>query len=198
MLNPDGVIIGNYRCSLAGDDLNRQWSNPDPRKHPEIYYTKLVLKKTLESRQIEMYVDCHGHSKKKNLFMYGVPAKQIGENRKIFPLLFSRNHASFSYQDCSFVLKKEKEGTARGVVFKEFGVMNSYTLEASFCGAEKGKFANSHFFPNQLFVSFLLLIMILEPGKSILSNFEIVLESCYKRKNNQRKVESSWKKGFSH
>jgi murein tripeptide amidase MpaA len=23
MLNPDGVIIGNYRCSLAGLDLNR-------------------------------------------------------------------------------------------------------------------------------------------------------------------------------
>ena len=24
MLNPDGVINGNYRCSLAGCDLNRQ------------------------------------------------------------------------------------------------------------------------------------------------------------------------------
>ena len=23
MLNPDGVIVGNYRCSLAGADLNR-------------------------------------------------------------------------------------------------------------------------------------------------------------------------------
>lgn len=25
MLNPDGVIVGNYRCSLTGLDLNRQW-----------------------------------------------------------------------------------------------------------------------------------------------------------------------------
>lgn len=25
MLNPDGVINGNYRCSLAGADLNRRW-----------------------------------------------------------------------------------------------------------------------------------------------------------------------------
>ena len=24
MLNPDGVINGNYRCNLAGVDLNRQ------------------------------------------------------------------------------------------------------------------------------------------------------------------------------
>ena len=28
MLNPDGVINGNYRCSLAGCDLNRQWKTP--------------------------------------------------------------------------------------------------------------------------------------------------------------------------
>ena len=25
MLNPDGVIIGNYRCNLSSVDLNRQW-----------------------------------------------------------------------------------------------------------------------------------------------------------------------------
>jgi cytosolic carboxypeptidase protein 2/3 len=28
MVNPDGVIIGNSRSSLAGVDLNRRWSNP--------------------------------------------------------------------------------------------------------------------------------------------------------------------------
>lgn len=28
MLNPDGVINGNYRCSLAGCDLNRRWDKP--------------------------------------------------------------------------------------------------------------------------------------------------------------------------
>ncbi len=28
MMNPDGVIHGNYRCSLAGLDLNRQWEHP--------------------------------------------------------------------------------------------------------------------------------------------------------------------------
>jgi murein tripeptide amidase MpaA len=25
MINPDGVIIGNYRSSLSGNDLNRQY-----------------------------------------------------------------------------------------------------------------------------------------------------------------------------
>jgi len=28
MLNPDGVIIGNYRCSLDGADLNRNFRYP--------------------------------------------------------------------------------------------------------------------------------------------------------------------------
>jgi murein tripeptide amidase MpaA len=40
MLNPDGVINGNYRCSLAGCDLNRRWKAPSKVLHPCIYYTK--------------------------------------------------------------------------------------------------------------------------------------------------------------
>jgi len=28
MLNPDGVINGNYRCNLAGNDLNRRYKKP--------------------------------------------------------------------------------------------------------------------------------------------------------------------------
>ncbi len=42
MLNPDGVIVGNYRCSLAGQDLNRQWRDPQKHLFPEIYETKSV------------------------------------------------------------------------------------------------------------------------------------------------------------
>ena len=40
MLNPDGVINGNYRCSLAGCDLNRRWKAPSRVLHPTIYHTK--------------------------------------------------------------------------------------------------------------------------------------------------------------
>ena len=28
MVNVDGVVHGNYRCSLVGIDLNRVWKNP--------------------------------------------------------------------------------------------------------------------------------------------------------------------------
>lgn len=33
MLNPDGVIVGNQRCSLAASDLNRQ---VDKKRHHRI------------------------------------------------------------------------------------------------------------------------------------------------------------------
>jgi len=44
MLNPDGVINGNYRCSLAGCDLNRRWKTPNKTLHPTIYHTKRLVK----------------------------------------------------------------------------------------------------------------------------------------------------------
>lgn len=45
MLNPDGVINGNTRCSLAGVDLNRCWADPSRKLHPAVYHTKMMIKK---------------------------------------------------------------------------------------------------------------------------------------------------------
>jgi len=63
MLNPDGVIIGNYRCSLSGQDLNRQWIAPSSKMYPEDYSVKMMMRKTLESRDILFFCDFHGHSR---------------------------------------------------------------------------------------------------------------------------------------
>ena len=43
MMNPDGVINGNYRCSLAGCDLNRRWKFPSEMLHPTVFHTKKLL-----------------------------------------------------------------------------------------------------------------------------------------------------------
>ena len=40
MLNTDGVINGNYRCSLAACDLNRKYLKPSKVLHPAVYHTK--------------------------------------------------------------------------------------------------------------------------------------------------------------
>lgn len=43
MLNPDGVIHGNYRTNLAGIDLNRVWDCTDKYLAPEIYELKKYI-----------------------------------------------------------------------------------------------------------------------------------------------------------
>ena len=40
ILNPDGVIVGNYRCSLAGGDLNRQVRSIDRLKCATSFLSK--------------------------------------------------------------------------------------------------------------------------------------------------------------
>lgn len=88
MLNPDGVVLGNYRTSLSGQDLNRQWVSATTRLFPEIFSTRQMLYKTQASRRIFMYVDIHGHSRKKNIFMYGCHNKNTDKRNaeKLFPL----------------------------------------------------------------------------------------------------------------
>jgi hypothetical protein len=41
MLNPDGVIEGNYRTSLEGIDMNRTWASPSSSRNPTIFWTKV-------------------------------------------------------------------------------------------------------------------------------------------------------------
>ncbi|VDL95846.1 unnamed protein product [Schistocephalus solidus] len=132
LLNPDGVICGNHRCSLAARDLNRQWINPSPTLHPTIYHTKCLINLLAEtgnapfvrciqlytegvlfypgfscrqmalpppfcqsirygaggisnaamldifrlSVEMKIYIDCHGHSRQKDVFLYGCDPRE--------------------------------------------------------------------------------------------------------------------------
>lgn len=42
-------------------------------------------------------------------------------------------------------MSRTKDGTARVAMFKELGIPNIFTLEASFCGADRGKYKDQHF-----------------------------------------------------
>lgn len=61
MINPDGVVQGNYRCSFSGCDLNRRYNAPSRVLHPEIYYLKEMAHKFAP---LALYCDFHGHSRK--------------------------------------------------------------------------------------------------------------------------------------
>lgn len=64
MVNPDGVVIGNSRSSLAGVDLNRRWGNPHPIVHPELNVLKQAISAlNNQSAGIQLFLDLHGHNK---------------------------------------------------------------------------------------------------------------------------------------
>ncbi|XP_025931887.1 cytosolic carboxypeptidase 3 isoform X3 [Apteryx rowi] len=149
MLNPDGVIVGNHRCSLAGQDLNRKYKSNLKEFYPSIWYTRNMIKRVMEERDILLYCDFHGHNRKKNVFVYGCERKQQAKapnlHPRVFPLLLSKICPDkFSFPDCRFRVQKSKEGTGRVVMWK-MGISNSYTLEASICGSKLGQRRSTHF-----------------------------------------------------
>ena len=106
-----------------------------------------MIKRFQEDRDVFLYCDFHGHSRKKNVFMYGCSNSKGTDilKEKIFPNMLSKNCSIFSFQDTCFAIQKSKESTARVVTWKDLNIINSYTLEASFCGADFGKYAEFHF-----------------------------------------------------
>ena len=125
MLNPDGVIYGNYRCSLLGVDLNRRWLNPSKILHPSIYWTKQMMKiSEIMHGTIHLFCDLHGHSRKQNVFMFGcyypISESQSAKSNaiiRVLPTLLSQKNENFALKDCNFAVEREKLATARIVVF---------------------------------------------------------------------------------
>uniref|UniRef100_A0A5F9DS59 AGBL carboxypeptidase 3 n=1 Tax=Oryctolagus cuniculus TaxID=9986 RepID=A0A5F9DS59_RABIT len=149
MLNPDGVIVGNYRCSLAGQDLNRNYTSLLKESFPSVWYTRNMIRRLMEKREVILYCDLHGHSRKENIFMYGCDgsdrSKALYLQQRIFPLMLSKNCPDkFSFSACKFSVQKSKEGTGRVVMWK-MGIRNSFTMEATFCGSTLGKKRGTHF-----------------------------------------------------
>ena len=44
----------------------------------------------------------------------------------------------FSFNNCSFVIEKSKEATARVALWKQLGIARCYTMESTYCGADQG------------------------------------------------------------
>ncbi|TPP55679.1 Zinc carboxypeptidase family protein [Leishmania donovani] len=167
MLNADGVIMGNHRCSFAGADLNRDYTNPKADFNPTLYAMKQLLRYWTgeEKRQVVMFADFHGHSRAKNFLVYGCTMNTIrgvathsrhkgtrggdgGRRRrtrrassmapaapeKVIAALLSQLFPSFSLSQSSFAVTKDKKGSARVVLYDEFGVRMSYGFEATMVG----------------------------------------------------------------
>ncbi|XP_054441083.1 cytosolic carboxypeptidase 4, partial [Pteronotus mesoamericanus] len=166
MLNPDGVINGNHRCSLRGEDLNRQWLAPSAQLQPTIYHAKgLLYYLNSIGRRPVVFCDFHGHSQKKNVFVYGCSIKEtlwqaeaaVGASAvsedvsyRTLPKILDKLAPAFTMSSCSFVVEKSRASTARVVVWREMGVSRSYTMESSYCGCNQGPYKGLQFGTREL------------------------------------------------
>ncbi|XP_032686214.1 cytosolic carboxypeptidase 1-like isoform X3 [Odontomachus brunneus] len=157
MLNIEGVVNGCNRYGLTNEDLNRRWSNPNQVYHPVIYHTKGLMEycaKVLQ-RPPHVFVDYHGHSRRKNVFLFGCSRSgswSAADRAKpdqpvqylMLPHLMQRTSPAFALPLCSFKVERNKESTARVAVWRQLGVSRSYTMESSFCGCDQGALAGLH------------------------------------------------------
>ncbi|CAE7609655.1 AGBL3 [Symbiodinium natans] len=141
MLNPDGVISGNYRCGLCGMDLNRQWRSPHELLHSPVFKLKKLVAKSRS--RLCTYLDLHGHSRKCGIFAYACGQFAEDDHRRftvrMYPKLLSLLIPEFSMVSCRWTVGKGKRGTGRVVVAKDLGITNAYTIEASLWGSVDGK-----------------------------------------------------------
>ncbi|XP_072720075.1 cytosolic carboxypeptidase 2 [Ciconia boyciana] len=149
MLNPDGVVVGNSRCSLAGRDPNRAYGTALRGSFPGVWHLRAMVERVLAEREVVLYCDFHGHSRKNNVFMYGCDNSGAGAGprlrQRVFPLMLSKNAPDkFSFPSCKFKVQKSKAGTGRVVMWR-MGVSNSYTMEVAFGGSTLGEGLPSHF-----------------------------------------------------
>ncbi|XP_077630379.1 cytosolic carboxypeptidase 4, partial [Crocuta crocuta] len=166
MLNPDGVINGNHRCSLKGEDLNRQWLSPSAHLQPTIYHAKgLLYYLSSIGRSPRVFCDFHGHSQKKNVFLYGCSIKETlwqadstvstsvvleDVGYRTLPKILDKLAPAFTMSSCSFLVEKSRASTARVVVWREMGVSRSYTMESSYCGCNQGPYQGLQFGTSEL------------------------------------------------
>uniref|UniRef100_A0AC35U7C4 ZP domain-containing protein n=1 Tax=Rhabditophanes sp. KR3021 TaxID=114890 RepID=A0AC35U7C4_9BILA len=128
MLNPDGVYIGNYRCNIVGNDLNRQYLEPSSWAHPSIMSVKNLLIQYENNSDIELIfcIDIHAHSQQTNGFLIGnllSKNPQHCETQLILPYLMAENAEDYSLSRTQFNVDSDKAGTSHPNSFE-----NGYQL----------------------------------------------------------------------
>lgn len=145
MINPDGVICGNFRTSVSGADLNRRWRNTSQTLYPEVFYSKEMTSKLAAERSVELVIDLHGHSNQYNVFIYGNTIRGQPRETKMYPYVISKHSEIFFYSMSKFKMQKFKRGTARVTLFHDIGpCSNIVCVETSSGGLNAGKYKGNH------------------------------------------------------
>jgi cytosolic carboxypeptidase protein 5 len=93
---------------------------------------------------IAFYVDLHGHAAKRGCFIYGncIDNELYQVENVLFTKLIAFNSQHFDFEGCNFTLKNmymrdkrdttSKEGAGRVAIYKQLGIIHSYTLECCY------------------------------------------------------------------
>ncbi len=103
-----------------------------------------------KERELVMFCDFHGHSRRKNIFMYGCHNPTSPEDTRLFPFILSKVSPFFVFGFSRFGSQRSKEATARVAMFNELKIPAIYTMESSFCGMDQGPYKNFHFSTDNL------------------------------------------------
>jgi len=141
MLNPDGVFLGNQRCNVVGQDLNRAWAESNKFLHSEIIEVKkqLVYYDNHTKYDLDMVLDIHAHTALTGLFIYGNSYDDVYryERHIVFPKILSQNCEDFNCSNTIYNADQKKSGSVRRHMTTYLShEVNTYTIEVSLLGYE--------------------------------------------------------------
>lgn len=150
MMNPDGVICGYYRPTIAGYDMNRVWIRPNKRQHPIEYAVVRLLDELVKNRPLLFLLDFHGHSAQNNAFTYGIWNEKVKLNdyEGLFPRLMARFCTLFDESGSCSLTPDGYASTMRVALHHRYQIPFSYTLEMSFGGIDIGPQSYNQMNPN--------------------------------------------------
>ncbi|KAM8706313.1 hypothetical protein ACLKA7_010570 [Drosophila subpalustris] len=139
MVNPDGVFLGNNRCNLMGQDMNRNWHVASEFTQPELHAIRNVLKEldNSDTYQIDFVIDLHANSSMHGCFIYGNTYEDVYryERHLVFPRLFASNAQDYVAEHTMFNADDRKAGSVRRYCCERLSdTVNAYTLEVSMAG----------------------------------------------------------------
>jgi murein tripeptide amidase MpaA len=134
-LNPDGVLIGNYRGNRAGVNLNRVWDEPDARTEPEIVAVRNEMLEFVEGGgEITFFVDLHSHSTIRANFFFWNDAQsttpEMAAELEAFMAHFEARNPDFTVEGSSGG-STETRGVAANWSYNALGI-HAVTFESAY------------------------------------------------------------------